>query len=131
MKAKQVIILVALLVLLLASCGGFGNDGDRDTVTAHPLEAGNALAGADVYKASCRNCHGAQLQGVSGLGRPLAPSEFVVTNTENELAAFIAVGRPAGHPENMQGVAMSPKGGNPSLSEQDLLDIAAYLKAQN
>lgn len=129
MKAKQVIVLVALFALLLASCGGAGSD--IDTTTAHPLEAGNPLAGTDVYKASCRNCHGAELQGVPGLGKPLAPSEFVVTNTETELAAFIAVGRPAGHPENMQGVAMPPKGGNPSLGEQDLLDIAAYLKAQN
>ena len=130
MSVKQLIILVAGLSLALAACGGTSS-GATDTTDAPAVEAGDPAAGIDVYKSTCRNCHGADLQGVAGLGRPLAPSLFVVENTEDELAAFIAIGRPADVPDNTQGVAMPPKGGNPSLSAQDLLNVAAYLKAQN
>jgi hypothetical protein len=71
------------------------------------------------------------LQGIDGLGLPLAPSAFVVDHTEAELSAFFAVGRPVSDPDNVQGIAMLPKGGNPSLDARDLLDVSAYLKAQN
>ena len=130
MSAKQLIIVVAVLSLALAACGGTSS-GDTDTTGAPAVEAGDPVTGIEVYKSSCRNCHGADLGGITGLGRPLAPSLFVTENTEDELAAFIAVGRPADDPDNTQGIAMPPKGGNPSLSAQDLRDVAAYLKAQN
>ena len=50
--------------------------------------------------------------------------------TEEELANFINIGRPAGDPANMTGVDMPPRGGNPSLTDQDIRDVSAYLKAQ-
>lgn len=131
MKTRRLFILVAILALALAACGGSSDSGDTDTTTAVGVEAGDPVAGADVYQGTCSACHGTDLKGIDGLGKPLAPSVFVVENTEGELAAFIAVGRPTSDPENTQGVDMPPKGGNPSLDAQDLLNVSAYLKAQN
>jgi disulfide bond formation protein DsbB len=131
MKTRRLFILVAILALALAACGGSSDSGDSDTTTAVGVEAGDPVAGADVYQGTCSACHGTDLKGIDGLGKPLAPSVFVVENTEGELAAFIAVGRPTSDPENTQGVDMPPKGGNPALDAQDLLNVSAYLKAQN
>ena len=129
MTFRKIGLLVAVLALALAACGG----GSSDSTSASgggETGAGDPVNGAAVYQGTCSACHGADLSGVDGLGKPLAPSEFVADHTEEELAAFIAVGRPAGDPDNTQGVDMPPKGGNPSLTDQDLLDVSAYLKAQ-
>lgn len=131
MKTKRLMVLVAVLALALAACGGSSDGGDTATTSSAPLASGDAVAGADIYKGTCAACHGADLNGIDGLGKPLAPSTFVVDHTEAELSAFIAVGRPTSDPENTQGVDMPPKGGNPSLDARDLLDVSAYLKAQN
>ena len=130
MKMKKLMILVATLALVLAACGG-GNGGGGDTSAPPAPGAGDPAAGVDVYKATCSACHGGDLAGVAGLGLPLAPSDFVASTSESDLAAFITEGRPVDDPVNSTGVAMPPKGGNPALSDQDLLNVAAYLKAQN
>ncbi len=130
MRMKKLIILVAALALLVAACGG-GNDGGGDTTGTVAPGDGDPVAGADIYKGTCSACHGPDLAGIEGLGKPLAPSDFVSSQSEDELVAFILVGRPAGDPDNTQGIDMPPKGGNPSLNEQDIHDGAAYLVAQN
>jgi disulfide bond formation protein DsbB len=58
----------------------------------------------------------------------LVTSEFVADNSNEELVEFIKVGRDPSDPLNTTGVAMPPKGGNPSLSDQDLLDIISYMR---
>ena len=131
MTLKRLAIIGAVLVLALAACGG-GSDssGDSGGGGAVEVEAGDPVSGSTVYKSTCSACHGADLQGVDGLGKGLAPNEFVAANSEEELAAFINIGRPAGDPANMTGVDMPPRGGNPSLTDQDIRDVSAYLKAQ-
>ena len=62
------------------------------------------------------------------VGKPLAASAFIQDQTDVELVAFIKVGRPAGDPENTTGIDMAPKGGNPSLDDEDLANIVAYLR---
>jgi cytochrome c len=131
MKARQLIILMAVLSIVLSACGGSDDGGATSTTVAHAVGPGDPIAGVDVYKSSCSNCHGGDLQGVPGLGNPMAPNTFVVVNSEDELAAFIAVGRPADDPDNSMGISMPGRGGNPALDEQDLVDVAAYLKSQN
>ncbi|MDJ0792313.1 MAG: cytochrome c [Acidimicrobiia bacterium] len=128
MNMRKIALLAAALGLLVAACGGSSTS---DT-TAPPAATGpgDPVNGAAVYQSSCASCHGGDLAGIDGLGKVLAPSEFVTSMTEEELAAFIAVGRAADAPENMQGVAMPARGGNPSLTDQDLRDVSAYLKAQ-
>lgn len=129
MTFRKIGVLIGVLALALTACGG----GASDSTTASgsgEVGPGDPVKGAAVYQSTCAACHGADLTGIDGLGKPLAPSEYVTDHTEEELAAFIAVGRPAGDPDNTQGVDMPPKGGNPSLTDQDLRDVSAYLKAQ-
>lgn len=131
---RKLLIVFAILALALAACGGgSSDDGDTDTTptTTPSAESGDIAAGSVVYSSTCVACHGANAEGIEGLGKELAPSQFVVDHTEAELAAFIKVGRPAGDPDNTQGVDMPPKGGNPALDDKDLLDVAAYLKSLN
>ncbi|MDK1010077.1 MAG: c-type cytochrome [Actinomycetota bacterium] len=132
MKMKHMIVLVALLALTLAACGGGGADGGDTATTAPPATgAGDPIAGADVYQGTCSACHNPDLAGIDGLGLPLAPSEFVASMSEQDLADFIAKGRLIDDPANTVGIDMPQRGGNPSLSDQALLDVAAYIKAQN
>jgi disulfide bond formation protein DsbB len=91
---------------------------------------GDPLAGAQLYRSVCASCHGANLAGVEGLGRGLVPSSFIASLSDEELVAFIIEGRPIDHPDNITGVAMLPRVGNPLLSDQDIAAIVAYIKAQ-
>ena len=127
MTMRRMAFLVAALALVAAACGG--GDESSDT-TSGPAGPGDAVAGAAVYSGTCAACHGPDLQGIDGLGKQLVPNEFVATNTEDELVAFLLVGRAADDPLNTQGVEMPARGGNPSLTDQDLHDVAAYLQAQ-
>lgn len=92
---------------------------------------GNAALGEAIYQATCSACHGADAAGIEGLGKPLAASPFIQSLSEEELVAFINEGRPADHPDNTTGVAMLPRGGNPSLTDQDIHDVVAYLRTLN
>ncbi len=130
MTVRRVLVMLAVFGLALAACGGGGADDPTDT-TVLVVQDGRVVEGEIVYQSTCRNCHGSKLEGVSGLGKPLAPSEFVVVNTEEELAAFIKVGRSARDPINTQGVDMPPFGGKPWFNDQDLRDVAAYIKSLN
>lgn len=133
MTVRRVLVLFAVLALALAACGGSDDGGDDSaaTTTASSGMTGNVVDGAAVYTGTCTTCHGGNLEGIDGLGKPLAPSAFVVANTDDEMVAFIKVGRPTSHPDNTQGVDMPPKGGNPSLDDQDIYDVVAYLKSLN
>lgn len=80
--------------------------------------------GRDVFLSTCMACHGPEGKGVSGLGKDLTTSPFVASTDDDALHAFITAGRPLARP-----VAMPPKGGNPDLTEQDVADVVAYLRA--
>ncbi len=132
MTMRRVLILSAVLALAFAACGGSDDGGDDSPgTTASGNTAGRVVEGATLYSGTCTACHGPNLEGIDGLGKPLAPSDFVASQTEAELAAFIKVGRPVSDPANTQGMDMPPKGGNPSLDDQDLLDVAAYIQSLN
>lgn len=132
MTIKRMALIVAALALVAAACGGSSTSGgsDSDGNTGGAVEAGNPTAGASVYSGNCAACHAPDLSGIDGLGKALAPSEFVSSMSEDDLAAFIIVGREANDPDNESGVAMPARGGNPSLTDQDIQDVSAYLKAQ-
>ena len=114
-----------IAALVLGSCGG----ATGETIPLGEAAPGDPVRGATAYGSACATCHGRDLLGIDGLGSALLPSDFVADMTEEELAGFLAVGLAADHPDNMQGLAMPPRGGV-SLSDQDLRDVAAYLKAQ-
>ena len=122
----RVAALASVLLLALAGCGASSEN--RGGSVAVPASDGDPVAGAQVYSRACSNCHGSDLAGVDGLGKELLPSAFIAEASEDDLSALILVGVPADDPGNMTGIDMSAKGGNPSLSSQDVADVAAYLK---
>ncbi len=136
-RSTTLIAVIAAMTLLFAGCGG-GDDSDDDAGTTTPADdsddtpvAGDADNGGELYLTSCQSCHGADAQGVDGLGKPLAGSDFVASTSADDLADFVTTGRPASDPANTTGVDMPPKGGAPNLSDGDIDDLVAYMKSLN
>ena len=124
----RLIALVAAIVMILAACGGDDDSDGASSGGSDSTAAGNAESGQVWYDGTCSTCHGQAGVGIEGLGKPLIASTFVAERSDADMIAFIKVGRPAADPENTTGVDMPPKGGNPSLDEQQLADIVAYLR---
>jgi hypothetical protein len=59
---------------------------------------------------------------------PLRTSDFVAGLDDAGMVKFLKRGRPKNDPLNSTGVAMLPKGGNPSLKDQDLMHIAVFVR---
>jgi hypothetical protein len=78
--------------------------------------------------ATCRSCHGPDGAGITGQGKDIRGSEFIASKTDAELLAFVKVGRMPFDPLNTTGIQMPPRGGNPLLKDQDLLDAIAHLR---
>ena len=99
--------------------------------TTAPSGGGDAdlvSKGEEIYSSTCSACHGADAKGIPGLGKDLTNSEFIQGLSDDELVDFMKVGRGASDPENTTGVAMPPKGGNPSLTDDDLRAVVAFLR---
>ncbi|MBI5670938.1 MAG: cytochrome c [Chloroflexi bacterium] len=77
----------------------------------------------------CSACHGPDGRGLPNLGKDLVASEFIHSQTDEELLTFIKTGRPIWDPLNTTGIDMPPKGGNPALSDEDILAIIAYIRS--
>jgi disulfide bond formation protein DsbB len=93
------------------------------------LEAEAVSVGGEIFHESCTACHGASGMGMAGAGKNLVYSDFVAEKDDNALAAFIKRGRDPADPANTTGIGMPPKGGNPTLTDQDLLDVVAFLRS--
>lgn len=92
---------------------------------------GNPTKGQQIFmSATCTTCHGANLEGgigpalnpITHLGNtanPLDPTyiEHTITNGLSGVGGYSA--------------AMPPKGGDPSLTTQDIADLAAFIISQN
>ncbi len=134
MRKYTILALLALLVVLaLAACGGGGGGGEGGEPVAEAPQAtatpsGDPVAGKTQFDTVCIACHGPGGVGVTGLGKPFTTSEFLLTVSDQELLEFIKTGRPISHPDNTTGVDMPPKGGNPALTDEQLMDIIAYIR---
>lgn len=118
--------LLAIAALVAIGCGGGGGEGGGGT-------AGGDLAakGEVLYQKTCATCHGADGHGMPKLGKDLHDNEFTKGLGDQEMLTFVKEGRPAWHEDNTQGVDMPPKGGNPSLTDDDLLAIIAFQRTWN
>jgi disulfide bond formation protein DsbB len=133
---KKTFLILSLLVVLsiLAACGGGGSEPApaaqpaAQQPTAQPIAQGDPAKGKESF-ATCAGCHGMDAKGIAGLGKDMTTSEFIASQTDEQLLAFLKVGRPASDPLNTVGVDMPPKGGNPALSDAQLLDIIAYMRS--
>jgi disulfide bond formation protein DsbB len=123
-KIHILFLLTAVLALLLVACGGSDEPADEPAASS----GGDASAGEPLFQATCSACHGADAKGLPALGKDLTTSEFFQGSSNDEMLAFILVGRDANDPENTTGVAMLPKGGNPALTNEDILNIIAYVR---
>lgn len=132
-RKSMILTFMALLVISLAlvACGG-GGGGSAPAATNAPqptsAPAGDPVAGKTQFDTVCIACHGPGGVGVTGLGKPFTTSEFLLTVNDQELLDFIKTGRPISDPANTTGVDMPPKGGNPALTDAQLLDIIAYIR---
>lgn len=143
MPRLALIGLVVGLVALLAACAGGAaqptptptprspgaTPAARTPTPTKPAGAvGDANKGKQVFAGTCAACHGPNAEGVTGLGLPLRKNTFIQSLTDDQLLAFLQVGRPADSPESKTKVAMPPKGGNPALTDQDLRNVIAFLR---
>jgi disulfide bond formation protein DsbB len=134
-KSPMLVSLLILVLSVLAACGGGGGE-EPAPAAQQPAAAQStpAMAKGDPVKgkeafATCAGCHGPEGKGIQGLGKDFTSSEFVKSQTDEQLLAFIKVGRPASDPANTTGVDMPPKGGNPALTDQQLMDVIAYVRS--
>ena len=123
-KVMYFLVLIMLVALVIAGCGG----GEGDDAAEPAPSKGDSVAGEPLFKGTCSACHGPDAKGLPNLGKDLTTSEFLISQTDDEILAFIKVGRPISDPLNTQGVDMPPKGGNPALDDEDILNIIAYLR---
>jgi disulfide bond formation protein DsbB len=134
-KLSAVLILV-LVALTLGACGGkseepepvVADQAQAAAPAAVEAPAGDAAKGKELFATSCVACHGPAGEGVAGLGKDMTTSEFIAGLSDTELVEFIKRGRDPGDPLNTTGVLMPPKGGNPALSDAQLMDIVAFMR---
>lgn len=119
-KLLTIIVITLLAAVFLAACGG----------SAEPTYAPEDVAqGGEIFASTCSACHGPDAKGLPNLGKDLTTSEYVGDSDDATLLTLLKEGRPSGHELNTTGVDMPPKGGNPSLSDDDLTTIVAYIRS--
>ncbi|MCA9995955.1 MAG: cytochrome c [Anaerolineales bacterium] len=135
MKQIKQLFFMLCLAIVLAACGSGetassttaeNSDPTAPPPTAEP--AGDAANGEALFGQSCIACHGEGGVGIEGLGKNMTTSEFIRGMSDEEFLAFVKTGRPVGDPANTTGIDMPPKGGNPALTDAQLLDIIAYIR---
>ena len=89
---------------------------------------GDPSKGQTLYQSNCTSCHGANLEG--GVGPKLNPIEKISGAPSNPLDEGYLISTITNGKSGDVGT-MPPKGGNSSLSTQDIKDIAAYIIQQN
>lgn len=119
---RRLLIAGVLALALFAFACSSDDSGDSDE------GGGEASSGEDVFKGTCASCHGQDANGIEGSGKDISNTDFINDTPDDELVAFIKEGRPASDPDNTTGVDMPPKGGNASLTDEDIEAVVVYLK---
>lgn len=133
-------LLILAVALVLGGCGGRDNEEEpapaaqqeaapeAEAEAAEELPTGDAEAGRATFATTCAACHGPEGEGVQGLGKDMTTSTFISERSDAELLEFIKVGRAPTDPLNTTGVLMPPKGGNPAITDEQLIDIIAFIR---
>jgi disulfide bond formation protein DsbB len=93
------------------------------------LDVAMVAHGKHTFGATCGACHGADGRGVRGTGKDLVESLFVRGRDDAQLLAFVKQGRPVTDPLNTTRVPMPPKGGYEQLTDEDLVQVIAYVRS--
>ncbi|MCP5094089.1 MAG: cytochrome c, partial [Chloroflexi bacterium] len=107
------------------------DDSESSSANEEPaaiVSTGDPEAGEAKYGEVCIACHGPNGEGIEGLGKPFTTSDFLRERNDEEMLEFITTGRPSSDPLNTTGIDMPPKGGNPALSDEQIMDIIAYIR---
>lgn len=130
-------VLVLMFAISLMSCGGGGNSQPAQKSDTQPkpeaekeegFEKGDAEQGKGLYVQFCSACHGQDGLGLKGLGKDLVHSEFMAGLSDEEMLQYVIEGRTVDDPRNTTGIPMPPRGGNPALTDQQIVHIIAYLR---
>lgn len=127
-------VLVLVSTVFAVACGGGGDaaggGGEAPVATATAdVAAAGVSEGHELFKTTCAVCHGQNGEGMPALGKNLNGNEFIQSNSDEQLVAFMIEGRPATHPDNTRGVDMPPRGGNPTITDEELAKIVTYLRS--
>ena len=136
---KTSLSIVVLTVITSMGCGGGGEKAQTQqqatskpaqTATAQTaaLQPGDATQGSTLFVSYCSACHGPDAKGIKGLGRDLTHNEWVQALSDSEFLEYVNTGRTVDDPRNLSGVPMPPKGGNPALSDQEIMHIIAFVR---
>jgi cytochrome c oxidase subunit 3 len=95
---------------------------------AAPLKAGDIARGRELFRGTCAACHGLRGEGIVGQGKDMRGSPFIGGLDDAGLLAFVKKGRLPNDPLNTTKRLMPARGGNPMLSDDNLVDIVAYVR---
>ena len=126
MKRFALLLWGLVLVGLLVACGNSAAANNDDEAAA-PAISGDPVAGEQEYLNTCSSCHGPDAKGLPSLGKDLTTSTFFEGMDEEMFIEFVHTGRPASDPANTTGVDMPPKGGNPAMTDEGIINIRAYI----
>ena len=101
--------------------------GPKPVETAEP-PGPDPVKGRKVWMTTCRACHGIGGEGAPGQGKDIRGSEFIRSRADDEMVAFVKVGRMPFDPLNTTGIMMPPNGGNPMLRDEDLRNVIAHIR---
>lgn len=115
---------------------------DSEVVDAEPTEEAVVASvdteiddqvafGAELYQINCASCHGANDGAVQAnlVGPVLLNNAYLQENDDATVLQMLINGRAADDPANVSGIAMPARGGNPRLTDDDLVAIVAYLRS--
>ncbi|MDX2077820.1 MAG: disulfide oxidoreductase [bacterium] len=131
-------IAYAGLFMTAVSNGGFPKEetGTLESTASDELNSPSAVSSTEIivqgqqsYTRSCSACHGQAGEGVANLGPSLVTNPFVEELDDTTLLEFIRIGRTANDPSNKTGILMPGKGGNPNLSDEDILSIIFFIRS--
>ena len=129
---SSIILLSGLILSFLTGCNGNKNNSAKEfnnkTESQTSLKKGDPVKGKSLFMFNCSACHGTDAKGLPKLGKDLTKSKFAIERTDKQLLEYVKKGRTPGDPLNTTGVAMPPKGGNNALTDQQIMDIIAYVR---
>ncbi|HCT44102.1 MAG: hypothetical protein CMJ35_13785 [Phycisphaerae bacterium] len=133
MKTTIAAVTIAASLALFAGCGGESET--ASTPAASTPQVDNAMLarakGKAIFKKTCVACHGENGEGIEGLGKDWTTSDFIANSSDDELVEFLKVGRTIDDPMSAGEAAMPPKGGDPTLTDDDLRNVVAFMRTLN
>jgi hypothetical protein len=122
------VIALGVLIPFVLISKPFSAGSDSTGSTAGAFVPGDAVVGETIFSNRCSVCHGPGGEGILGLGKQLIASEFTRGLSDESLLAFLIEGRESDDPDSTSGIVMPGRAGVPPLSDEELVDVIAYLR---